>query len=87
MDKVKSKWNLIFRDEILRLLGLVGSYGDMIELDEKWAYNIIKQVGNYKEIFNTYYYDFEDDGIFQNIIGNDYNNYGKRPVRVESVFY
>ena len=22
------------------------------------------------------YYDFEDDGIFQNIIGNDYNNYG-----------
>ena len=24
----------------------------MIELDEKWAYNIIKQVGNYKEVFN-----------------------------------
>ena len=39
-------------NEILRLLGMVGSYGDMIELDEKWAYNIIKQVGNYKEIFN-----------------------------------
>jgi len=39
-------------NEILRLLGEVGSYGDMIELDEKWAYNIIKQVGNYKEIFN-----------------------------------
>ena len=38
-------------DEILRLLGLVGSYGDMIELDEKWAYNIIKLVGNYEEIF------------------------------------
>ena len=38
--------------EILRLLGQVGSYGDMIELDEKWAYNIIKQVGNYKEVFN-----------------------------------
>ena len=38
-------------DEILRILGLVGSYGDMIELDEKWAYNIIKLVGNYKEIF------------------------------------
>ena len=24
----------------------------MVELDEKWAYNIIKQVGNYKEIFD-----------------------------------
>ena len=39
-------------NEILRLLGMVGAYGDMIELDEKWSYNIIKQVGNYKEIFN-----------------------------------
>ena len=39
-------------NEILRLLGIVGSYGDMIELDEKWAYNIIKQVGNYNEVFN-----------------------------------
>ena len=39
-------------NEILRLLGHVGSYGDMIELDEKWAYNIIKQVGNYREVFN-----------------------------------
>ena len=39
-------------NEILRLLGIVGAYGDMIELDEKWAYNIIKQVGNYGEVFN-----------------------------------
>ena len=39
-------------NEILRLLGMVGAYGDMIELDEKWAYNIIKQVGNYSEVFN-----------------------------------
>ena len=39
-------------NEILRLLGIVGAYGDMIELDEKWAYNIIKQVGNYKEVYN-----------------------------------
>ena len=39
-------------DEILRLLGIVGAYGDMIELDEKWAYYIIKQVGNYSEVFN-----------------------------------
>ena len=39
-------------NEILRLLGIVGAYGDMIELDEKWSYNIIKQVGNYKEVFD-----------------------------------
>jgi general L-amino acid transport system substrate-binding protein len=41
-------------NEILRLLGIVGAYGDMIELNEKWAYNIIKQVGNYKEVFNRH---------------------------------
>ena len=39
-------------NEVLRLLGIVGAYGDMIELDEKWAYNVIKHVGNYKEVFN-----------------------------------
>ena len=39
-------------NEILRLFGIVGAYGDMIELDEKWAYNIIKQVGNYSEVYN-----------------------------------
>ena len=39
-------------NEILRLLGMVGAYGDMIELDEKWSYNIIKHVGNYGEVFN-----------------------------------
>ena len=37
--------------EILRLLGEIGNYGDMIELDNKWAYNIIKQVGNYSTIY------------------------------------
>lgn len=41
-------------NEILRLLGIVGAYGDMIELDEKWAYNIIKQIGNYKEVFDRH---------------------------------
>ena len=39
-------------NEILRLLGIIGAYGDMIELDEKWVYNIIKQVGNYEEVFD-----------------------------------
>ena len=31
--------------EILRLLGVVGNYGDMVELDYNWAYNIIKNLG------------------------------------------
>ena len=38
--------------EILRLLGLLGPYGTMIELDDSWAYQIIKNVGNYEESFN-----------------------------------
>ena len=38
--------------EILRLLGLLGPYGTMIELDDLWAYQIIKHVGNYEESFN-----------------------------------
>jgi len=38
--------------EILRLLGLLGPYGTMIELDDLWAYQIIKLVGNYEESFN-----------------------------------
>ena len=37
--------------EILRLLGVEGNFGDMIELDYNWAYNIINQVGNYGTIF------------------------------------
>ena len=28
-----------------------GDYGKDLKLDNKWAYNIIKQVGNYSEIF------------------------------------
>jgi len=38
--------------EILRLLGILGPYGTMIELDALWAYHIIKHVGNYEESFN-----------------------------------
>ena len=39
--------------EILRILGEAGNYGDMLELDSKWAYNIIKQIGNYSTIFEN----------------------------------
>ena len=38
--------------EILRLLGLEGNFGDMLDLDYNWAYNVIKQVGNYDTVFN-----------------------------------
>jgi general L-amino acid transport system substrate-binding protein len=36
---------------VRRLLGLEGLKGDGLKLDDKWAYNIIKQVGNYGEMF------------------------------------
>ncbi len=37
--------------EILRLLGVEGSQGKELGLSTDWAYNIIKLVGNYGEIF------------------------------------
>lgn len=37
--------------EIRRLLGVTPGAGQNMGLDEKWAYNIIKQVGNYGESF------------------------------------
>lgn len=36
---------------IQRLLGVSGDMGAQLGLDNKWAYNIIKQVGNYGEVF------------------------------------
>ena len=37
--------------EVLRLLGVEGDLGGMFGLNADWAYQIIKQVGNYGEIF------------------------------------
>ena len=37
--------------QIQRFLGVSPGFGKALGLDEKWAYNIIKQVGNYAEIF------------------------------------
>ena len=37
--------------EILRMLGVEGSQGEELGLSKDWAYQIIKQVGNYSEIF------------------------------------
>jgi general L-amino acid transport system substrate-binding protein len=38
--------------EIRRLLGVTPGMGKNLGLDEKWAYNVIKQVGNYQESFD-----------------------------------
>lgn len=38
--------------DIRRLLGIDGEFGKTLGLDNKWAYNVIKQVGNYQEIWD-----------------------------------
>jgi general L-amino acid transport system substrate-binding protein len=38
--------------QIKRFLGVSPGYGKALGIDEKWAYNIIKQVGNYAEVFD-----------------------------------
>ena len=38
--------------EIKRMLGASPGMGKALHLDDKWAYNIIKQVGNYGEVFD-----------------------------------
>ena len=38
--------------EITRVLGQEPGFGKAIGLDDKWAYNVIKQVGNYAEIWD-----------------------------------
>ena len=38
--------------DISRLLGQSGELGDGLGLDSEWAYRIIKQVGNYGEVFD-----------------------------------
>ncbi|HEY9549330.1 MAG TPA: amino acid ABC transporter substrate-binding protein [Kiloniellaceae bacterium] len=40
--------------EVRRLLGTEGNMGEMLGLDNKWAYNIVKQVGNYGEVFEKF---------------------------------
>ncbi|MCY4283814.1 MAG: amino acid ABC transporter substrate-binding protein [Thiotrichales bacterium] len=47
VDEMKSSNN----PEVLRLLGVEGNQGSELGLSADWAYNIIKMVGNYGEIF------------------------------------
>jgi general L-amino acid transport system substrate-binding protein len=48
VDEMKAKSD---NPEIRRLLGVEGEMGQMLGLDNDWAYNIIKTVGNYGESF------------------------------------
>ena len=36
---------------IKRILGVTPGMGKALGVDEKWVYNIVKQVGNYGEMF------------------------------------
>ena len=40
---------------IQRLLGVSGDFGSMLGLDNRWAYNAIKAVGNYGEIYDRHF--------------------------------
>ena len=48
VDEMKAGDN----QKVRRLLGVDGTFGEMIGLSNDWAYNIIKKVGNYGEIFD-----------------------------------
>jgi general L-amino acid transport system substrate-binding protein len=39
------------KPDVKRLLGVEGDFGKQIGLENNWAYNIVKSVGNYGEIF------------------------------------
>jgi general L-amino acid transport system substrate-binding protein len=46
-DEMKDSSN----PSVQRLLGTSGNMGELLRLDNDWAYNIVKQVGNYGEVF------------------------------------
>jgi general L-amino acid transport system substrate-binding protein len=52
IDSAKADLALQSADfNVQRFMGVIYGYGKILGLDEKWAYNIIKQVGNYGESF------------------------------------
>jgi general L-amino acid transport system substrate-binding protein len=48
VDEMKAKSQ---NAEVRRILGVEGKFGEMMGLSNDWAYNIIKQVGNYGESY------------------------------------
>jgi len=41
--------------DVQGLLGVSGDFGQKLGLDNQWAYNIVKQVGNYGDIYNRHF--------------------------------
>jgi general L-amino acid transport system substrate-binding protein len=41
--------------ETRRYLGLEGDFGKLLGVDNNWAYRIAKDIGNYGEIYDTYF--------------------------------
>ena len=52
IEKVDEKAANPATPDMAHLLGKEGDYGKDLKLDNKWAYNIIKKIGNYAEIFD-----------------------------------
>ena len=50
-DNVDAKRQATTVPEIRRLLGVEGAVGPNMDLDPRWAYRVVRQVGNYGEIF------------------------------------
>ena len=38
---------------VQRFVGATGDFGKMLGVDNRWAFNIVKQVGNYGESFDA----------------------------------
>ncbi len=51
VDSIRAATNAEESPSIARFLGLADGFDTGLGLDPDWAYNIIKQVGNYEEIF------------------------------------
>jgi general L-amino acid transport system substrate-binding protein len=55
-DKTKAKADPNYKaqtsPDVARILGVEGTFGQGIGLSNDWAYNIVKQMGNYGEVFD-----------------------------------
>ncbi|SHO66270.1 general L-amino acid-binding protein [Pseudoxanthobacter soli DSM 19599] len=49
VDEIKGSTN---NPDVKRLLGTEGDFGQGLGVDNAWVYNIVKQVGNYGEVFD-----------------------------------
>jgi len=49
--------------DVQSLLGINGDFGQKLGLDNKWAYNIVKQVGNYGDIYNRHFGPKSDEPL------------------------